>query len=57
MGSIFREILSPINNPTPKSYFAMETHTTQAPDPEEIQVYRSDFISGVILLTKKLFML
>ena len=35
----------------------METHATQAPDQEEIQVYRSDFISGVILLTKKLFML
>jgi hypothetical protein len=35
----------------------METQINQVPEEEEIQVYRNDFISGVILLTKKLFML
>jgi hypothetical protein len=35
----------------------METQIKQVPEQEEIQVYRSDFISGVILLTRKLFML
>lgn len=27
------------------------------PQPKEIQVYKSDFFSGIILLTRKLFML
>jgi hypothetical protein len=35
----------------------METQIKQGPEKEEIQVYRNDFISGVILLTRKLFML
>jgi hypothetical protein len=35
----------------------METQAKQVPEREEIQVYRNDFISGVILLTRKLFML
>jgi hypothetical protein len=35
----------------------METQINHVPEKEEIQVYRNDFISGVILLTKKLFML
>jgi hypothetical protein len=36
---------------------AMETQIKQGTEKEEIQVYRNDFISGVILLTRKLFML
>lgn len=35
----------------------MDTQVNHIPEQEEIQVYRNDFISGVILLTKKLFML
>jgi hypothetical protein len=35
----------------------METQVSHIPEQEEIQVYRNDFISGIILLTKKLFML
>lgn len=35
----------------------MEPPASQMSEEEEIQVYRNDFISGMILLTKKLFML
>lgn len=35
----------------------MESQINQMPSQEEIQVYRNDFVSGLILLTKKLFML
>jgi len=35
----------------------MESQIEQMPQQEKVQVYRSDFISGIILLTKKLFML
>ncbi len=35
----------------------METQVNHVPEQEEIQVYRNDFISGVIMLTRKLFML
>ncbi len=35
----------------------MESQINQRPPQEEIQVYRNDFVSGLILLTKKLFML
>lgn len=35
----------------------MEAPMQQMPQQEEIQVYRNDFWSGILLLTKKLFML
>jgi len=35
----------------------MEAQINQAPIEEEILVYKNDFISGIVLLTKKLFML
>jgi hypothetical protein len=35
----------------------MEAQINHAPIEEEIQVYKNDFFSGVVLLTKKLFML
>jgi len=35
----------------------MDTQLNQASDQEEIQVYRNDFISGILHLTRKLFML
>lgn len=35
----------------------MESQINQMPQQEEIQIYRNDFVSGVILLAKKLFML
>ena len=35
----------------------MESQINQNPEQEEIQVYRNDFLSGMLLLTKKLFML
>lgn len=35
----------------------MDSQIEQMPRQEKVQVYRSDFISGIILLTKKLFML
>jgi hypothetical protein len=35
----------------------MEAQITHAPSREEIQVYRNNFLSGVIVLLRKLFML
>lgn len=35
----------------------MESHVNQMPKQKEIRVYHNDFISGIIRLTKKLFML
>lgn len=35
----------------------MESQIEQLPRQEKVQVYRNDFISGIITLTKKLFML
>ncbi|VAW11680.1 hypothetical protein MNBD_BACTEROID03-1718 [hydrothermal vent metagenome] len=35
----------------------MEAQMNHAPTNEEIQVYRNDFFSGIVLLTRKLFML
>lgn len=35
----------------------MDTQMNQVSEQEEIQVYRNDFVSGILLLTKKLFML
>jgi hypothetical protein len=35
----------------------MESESHQMNDPQEIQVYRNDFISGILLLARKLFML
>jgi len=35
----------------------MEAQIEQMPRQEKVQVYHNDFISGIILLTKKLFML
>ncbi len=35
----------------------MEAQINHAPIEKEIQVYHNDFLSGVVLLTKKLFML
>jgi len=35
----------------------MEAQINHTPIEEEIQVYKNDFFSGVVLLTKKLFML
>jgi hypothetical protein len=35
----------------------MEAQMNHAPTSEEIQVYRNDFFSGIIQLTRKLFML
>ncbi len=35
----------------------MDSQIEQMPQQEKVQVYRNDFISGIILLTKKLFML
>lgn len=40
-------------NPTP----AMDPQLQQMPTEEEVQVYRNDFWSGIVMLTKKLFML
>jgi len=35
----------------------MEAQIEKLPQQEQVQVYRNDFISGIILLAKKLFML
>ena len=35
----------------------MEAQMNQAPTREEIQVYKNDFFSGIVQLTRKLFML
>lgn len=35
----------------------MDSQIKQLPRQEKVQVYRNDFISGIIILTKKLFML
>jgi hypothetical protein len=35
----------------------MEAQISHAPSTKEIQVYKNDFFSGVVLLAKKLFML
>ncbi len=35
----------------------MEAQIEHAPVEEEVQVYRNEFISGILLLAKKLFML
>lgn len=35
----------------------MDAQISHAPSPKKIQVYKNDFLSGVVLLTKKLFML
>lgn len=35
----------------------MEAQIDHAPVEEEVQVYRNEFISGIILLARKLFML
>lgn len=34
----------------------MDAQINHGPIEEEIQVYRNDFFSGIILLTRKLFM-
>jgi hypothetical protein len=35
----------------------MEAQMNHAPAQEEIQVYKNDFFSGVVMLARKLFML
>lgn len=35
----------------------MEAQMNQMPTQKEIQVYRNDFYSGIVMLAKKLFML
>lgn len=35
----------------------MEAQMNQAPTHEEIQVYKTDFFSGIVQLARKLFML
>lgn len=35
----------------------MEAQMNHAPAPKEIQVYKNDFFSGIMLLARKLFML
>ena len=35
----------------------MESQMQQMSTQEEVQVYRNDFWSGIVMLTKKLFML
>ena len=35
----------------------MEAQMDHVPAEEEIQVYKNDFFSGIVMLTKKLFML
>lgn len=35
----------------------MEAQMNQAPAREEVQVYKNDYFSGMILLMKRLFML
>ena len=35
----------------------MQATINHAPNPRKIQVYKNDFFNGVIMLTKKLFML
>lgn len=35
----------------------MDAQMNHAPSREEIQVYRNDFFSGIVMLAKKLFML
>lgn len=35
----------------------METQMNQVSTQKEIQVYKNDFFSGIVLLTRKLFML
>jgi hypothetical protein len=35
----------------------MEAQINNLPTEEEVQVYRNDFYSGIVMLTKKLFML
>jgi len=49
-------IESRIPNPAlNKTYKTMEAQINQTQ--EEIQVYKNDFLSGIVMLTKKLFML
>jgi hypothetical protein len=35
----------------------MDAPMTQNPAEDEVQVYRNDFFSGIVMLAKKLFML
>ncbi len=35
----------------------MNSNFNQVPVDEEIQVYRNDFLSGIMMLVKKLFMI
>ncbi len=35
----------------------MDTQINHRPAEEEVQVYRNDFYSGILMLTRKLFML
>ena len=35
----------------------MDAPMTQNPTEDEVQVYRNDFFSGIVMLAKKLFML
>ncbi len=35
----------------------MDAQMTQTPTEDEVQVYRNDFFSGIVMLPKKLFML
>lgn len=35
----------------------MEAQMNHSPSNEEVQVYRNNFLSGVLILAKKLFML
>ena len=35
----------------------MDAQMTKNPTEEEVQVYRNDFLSGMVMLAKKLFML
>ncbi len=35
----------------------MEAQVNQRPAEKEVQVYRNDFYSGILMLTRKLFML
>ncbi len=63
---IFRNLrithyLYTLNLLNPKSYFikipkAMDAQINHRSTEEEIQVYRNDFFSGIVMLTRKLFM-
>ncbi len=51
------QMFNPKLNHLTKNCTVMDAQMNHAPTQEEIQVYRNDFYSGILMLAKKLFML